>query len=772
MLRCPLCKTKYPNSVSVCKIDGSKLVRSVGDVPTPPILLGTQPLGEGDLQSVMAAPRGKVVGASLVSMVDNELTAAAQPEAMAARAKEPPRIATGSGTVAPRSKARDEWSKPFLEAGLDVKKPEAWLGKSLGVYKLLSILGKGGMGCVYLAEHERLGREVALKVLRSDYSERKDAVARFFQEARAVNKIRHRNIVDVTDFVELDSGVVFIIMEYLRGAPLTKLMRSKTGLDPVRALGILVQICDGLAAAHAVGIVHRDLKPDNIIIAQDHSGGDLVKLLDFGVAKLLDQDDDDVALQTAAGSVVGTPAFMSPEQAGGSEVDGRADLYSLGAIMYEIFTKQPLFKGKSFGEFVRKHLNETPTRPTHTRAGRDMHPRAEELILHCIEKNPDNRFQTAQELRIELLSLLATLETTGEITSHLRKMASAAVPIGAASPGGGRSPHDSSHPPYYTPHSISPVEDSSERQSRDSGVPHAVPHASVPGIPHTGIPHVGTPHVDSRIPMAEVLVSSGSESGSEAGLASPSELLQSPMPGLLSGSQPPLPSSVHSGVQPLAFSDSRLGATYPTAGQSSVLEPPQQGNLRTMGIAVVLLASIAVVVFVARRPSSTSTTKNSHATPVVVSLDAESSDTTAPDVVAGIDPAPKPAAIDESKYDASIPKEGTRFIVVAMSSKPSAEVFAVGAVSPICKTPCDVEIDTEDGGSPTRRDFILRSDKHKNASITINLRAPRTRVFTKLKTIAKKPPTTKKKKKKKKKKCASGAQDTFNPFGGKTPCKR
>ncbi len=757
----------------MCKIDGTKLVSSfVVDVPTATIpALGTHALDEVDLQSV--TPRGKGVGASLVSMVDEELTAAAQPEALAARSKGDPRIASGSGTVAPSNKARDEWSRPFLEAGLDAKKPEAWLGKSLGVYKLLSILGKGGMGCVYLAEHERLGREVALKVLRSDYSERKDAVARFFQEARAVNKIRHRNIVDVTDFVELDSGVVFIIMEYLRGSPLTKLMRSKTGIEPVRALGLLVQICDGLAAAHAVGIVHRDLKPDNIIITQDHAGGDLVKLLDFGVAKLLDQDDDDIALQTAAGSVVGTPAFMSPEQAGGSDVDGRADLYSLGAIMYEIFTKQPLFKGKSFGEFVRKHLNETPTRPTLTRAGRDMHPRTEELILHCLEKNPDNRFQTAQELRTELLSLLATLETTGEITSHLRKMAKAARPIGAASPGGNRPSHDSSHPPIYDS-----AQQSSERQSRDS-----------------------------RSPMAEVLVSSSSGSGSEPGFTSPSGLLQSPVPGSMpsgsmpsgsmpsgsmpsgsmpSGSMPsgsmPL-STMHSGVQPVAFAGSQLVAPYPTAGQSSVHVPRNQNTLRNVGIALALLTGIVVVALMARDSGPEDTTSTSDETPVVAVQSAETTEADPTPDVAAVEATPTAAAaIEESDFDAGIPpstpnnppNNANRLIVVAMTSKPIAEVFAVGAVSAICTTPCDVEIDTEDGGSPTRRDFILRSNKHRDATITINLRAPRNRVFTKLKTIVAKQPPPKKShppKKKKKKKCSSGAQDTFNPFGGKTPCE-
>src|SRR5439155_17460543 len=141
--------------------------------------------------------------------------------------------------------------------------PEYRLGTVLGTYRLAELLGKGGMGYVYRAEHVKLGREVALKLLRGDYARRRDAVLRFFQEAKTVNRVRHRNIVDVTDFVELDDGTTFIIMEFLRGQSLGKWAR--TGIDLPRALAVLVQICDGLGAAHAVGVIHRDLKPGTVI---------------------------------------------------------------------------------------------------------------------------------------------------------------------------------------------------------------------------------------------------------------------------------------------------------------------------------------------------------------------------------------------------------------------------------------------------------------------------------------------------------------------------
>ncbi|HEY5923091.1 MAG TPA: serine/threonine-protein kinase [Kofleriaceae bacterium] len=287
--------------------------------------------------------------------------------------------------------------------------PENRLGQVLGAYKLVELLGKGGMGYVFRAEHVKLGREVALKLLRGDYAKRRDAVLRFFQEAKTVNRVRHRNIVDVTDFVELDDGTTFIIMEFLRGQSLGKWAR--TGVDLPRALAVLVQICDGLGAAHAVGVVHRDLKPDNVIVVPTSDGAELVKLLDFGVAKLLNRDDEDIGFQTAAGSVIGTPAYMSPEQAGGMVVDHRSDIYSLGAIMYELFCGQPMFRGRSFGEYVRKHLTEMPVPPRQTPHGGAIHPSLEALILKCLSKDPNERFSHILELRDGLLHLLGGIET-------------------------------------------------------------------------------------------------------------------------------------------------------------------------------------------------------------------------------------------------------------------------------------------------------------------------------------------------------------------------
>ncbi|HEX7843917.1 MAG TPA: serine/threonine-protein kinase, partial [Kofleriaceae bacterium] len=322
-------------------------------------------------------------------------------ESPAARGKTP--IPPGARTPPPGSPAAE---------------PGDYVDAVLGSYRVHELLGKGGMGYVFRAEHRKLGREVALKLLRSDYASRRDAVARFFQEARTVNRVRHRNIVDVTDFVELDDGTTYIVMELLTGTSLGAW--AQTGVDLPRALAVLVQICDGLGAAHQVGVVHRDLKPDNVIVVPTSDGAELVKLLDFGVAKLLNRDDEDVGFQTAAGSVIGTPAYMSPEQAGGMEVDARSDIYSLGAIMYELFCGQPMFRGRSFGEYVRKHLTEMPVPPRQTPGGADIDPRLEAVILRCLDKDPGQRFAHISELREALLHMLGAMELRPELAATQR----------------------------------------------------------------------------------------------------------------------------------------------------------------------------------------------------------------------------------------------------------------------------------------------------------------------------------------------------------------
>ncbi|HEY5925227.1 MAG TPA: serine/threonine-protein kinase, partial [Kofleriaceae bacterium] len=265
-------------------------------------------------------------------------------------------------------------------------------GTVLGSYRLIELLGEGGMGVVYLAEHIRLGRRVALKTLRSDFAENPQAVRRFFGEARAVNKIRHHNIVEITDFVEEPGGDNYYIMELLRGTPLSNVIDNE-GVQPLaRSIGIMTQVARALQAVHDAGIIHRDLKPDNVFLIERSGQPDFVKLLDFGVAKLIDTVDNIGVHSTAAGAILGTPEYMSPEQASGKVVDHRTDIYSFGILLYELVTGVLPLRGANFGEMVVKHLTITPIPPSRVQdLPHVVPPELEDAILACMEKEENGR---------------------------------------------------------------------------------------------------------------------------------------------------------------------------------------------------------------------------------------------------------------------------------------------------------------------------------------------------------------------------------------------
>ncbi len=280
----------------------------------------------------------------------------------------------------------------------------ALVGAVLGSYRITHLLGEGGMGFVYLAEHTRLGRKVALKMLRADSAGSPGAVKRFFVEARAVNQIKHENIIEITDFVEDERGRNYYIMEHLEGRTLSEEIGEKGAMSARRAMAIAAQAASALAAAHAAGVVHRDLKPDNVFLTTRGERKDVVKLLDFGVAKLAGPLPDLQKLhKTAAGAILGTPEYMSPEQVSGKEVDYRSDLYSLGVIMFEMVTGKKPFQAKTFGEMVIKHLTVKPPRPSQLKDAPVRLPRVfEDLILQCLEKDPARRPRDAKEIEDRL----------------------------------------------------------------------------------------------------------------------------------------------------------------------------------------------------------------------------------------------------------------------------------------------------------------------------------------------------------------------------------
>jgi hypothetical protein len=273
---------------------------------------------------------------------------------------------------------------------------EVDVGSTLGSYELVAPLGKGAMGRVFRARHVRLGREVAIKVLNPEFVARPDVVQRFFREARVVNDIDHEHIVEVTDFVE-SPGLAYLVMELLDGQSLRDLMKQKGRKYPPlrRTLEIVAQLCEALEAAHAKGVVHRDLKPDNVFVVQ-RGGADFVKVLDFGVAKLRDSVDD---METSAGVILGTPLYMSPEQALGRGIDRRADVWSAGVVLYELLAGAVPFTAPSFVELATR-IREDPPKPLPARTPRRerIPPWLAGVVLRCLEKHPEDRFRSMAAL--------------------------------------------------------------------------------------------------------------------------------------------------------------------------------------------------------------------------------------------------------------------------------------------------------------------------------------------------------------------------------------
>ena len=272
-------------------------------------------------------------------------------------------------------------------------------------YRVIELIGEGGMGKVYLAEHVEIGKRVALKVLHPSYSRMPDLVERFRREARAASKIGHPNIVDVTDSGTTSDGSVYFVMEYLEGLELGSVIERGGALDVARALKISSQICRALSAAHAQGIVHRDLKPENIFLITRGHEADVVKVLDFGIAKTTEAEAARERRLTSPGMAMGTPEYMAPEQAAGRPADARCDVYALGAIMYEMVTGMPPYSGDNFMEILTKKATQDPPLPTMIR--RDLPAQVSDLVMAAMARNPDDRPQTMETLEYELNKVLA-----------------------------------------------------------------------------------------------------------------------------------------------------------------------------------------------------------------------------------------------------------------------------------------------------------------------------------------------------------------------------
>jgi len=304
------------------------------------------------------------------------------------------------------------------------------VGTALGNFELVDLLGKGAMGRVYRARHVLLGREVAIKVLNAEFVARPDVVDRFFREARVVNDIDHEHIVEVTDFVEAP-GIAYLVMELLDGASLRETLKPRGRKYPpiARLLGILIQVCEALEAAHEKGVVHRDLKPDNIFVVK-RDGDDFVKVLDFGVAKLRDSGDHH---ETTSGMILGTPHYMAPEQALGKTVDRLADVWAAGVVLYEVLAGAVPFTAPSFVELVMR-IREQPPKPLppKTPRGERIPPALAAVVMRCLEKKPADRYRSMAALAE---ALRAPRKARTQARSR-RRLAAALLALAALGAGG------------------------------------------------------------------------------------------------------------------------------------------------------------------------------------------------------------------------------------------------------------------------------------------------------------------------------------------------
>ncbi|MBA3452778.1 MAG: protein kinase [Deltaproteobacteria bacterium] len=326
--------------------------------------------------------------------------------------------ASEGATALARAPDNDELEPDLIGATVD------------GRYHIMELIGEGGMGKVYLAEHVEIGKRVALKVLHPSYSRMPDLVERFRREARAASKIGHPNIVDVTDSGTTNDGSVYFVMEFLEGVELGSVIEREGEMDVARALRISSQICRALAAAHAQGIVHRDLKPENVFLITRDGAADVVKVLDFGIAKTTEAEAARERRLTSPGMAMGTPEYMAPEQAAGRPADARCDVYALGAIMYEMTTGTPPYSGDNFMEILTKKATQDPPPPISVRA--DLPPQVSDLVMAAMARNPDDRPQTMETLEYELNKCLAG---RGVAVAHILGMTTDPNVVATLNPG-------------------------------------------------------------------------------------------------------------------------------------------------------------------------------------------------------------------------------------------------------------------------------------------------------------------------------------------------
>jgi predicted Ser/Thr protein kinase len=330
-------------------------------------------------------------------------------------------------------------------------------------YHVLKKLGEGGMGTVYLAEHVKMGRKSAVKVMNPGMVNDADAIGRFNREAANASKISHPNVAAVYDFGETTDGLIYLAMEYIEGPSLTKVIEESGALPPLRAADIARQASEALAVAHDMGIVHRDLKPDNIMLTKNRDGSDCVKVVDFGIAKAVNSEAQKV---TKTGLVVGTPEYMSPEQLAGDKLDGRSDTYSLGLVAFAMMTGKLPFPAETVQESMIARLTDKPKLLSEMKPEVQWSEQVQAVMDKVLERDLNLRYQSANEFGRDLYKTVSG----GVRPSGATKMVTAFVPSPRPAPAAAGAAPAAATPPKAIPQTrLNPATPAQAQQ--------AVPHA-------------------------------------------------------------------------------------------------------------------------------------------------------------------------------------------------------------------------------------------------------------------------------------------------------
>ena len=386
-----------------------------------------------------------------------------------------------------------------LHSATDIKAGTVLHGK----YEILSKIGEGGMGAVFKARQVPEGNIWALKVVASRLVQEPGFRQRFKSEALIMRALNHPNDVRVVDYDETEDGQPFTVMEYVDGIHLDELVPAGTKMEVARAVNLVTQLLDGLGAAHKLTIIHRDVKPDNILVAKDAEGKEIAKLLDFGVAKVKEQGDLYASQKTAAGVMIGTPAYMSPEQVKGvpsDQLDGRVDLYAAAVILYELLCGRGPFVERKAVMMLMAHAGTPPPDPRQFR--KDLSPAIAAVLLKALEKDPNKRFANCEEMREALVSALA--QPAAAPAAAAAATAPAAAPLAparpaAAPPAPPARPAAAPPPPPPAPPARAPASDPEATAQR------AMPQHLAPPPPAQP-PAQASSHYSGKIPKAHGVV--------------------------------------------------------------------------------------------------------------------------------------------------------------------------------------------------------------------------------------------------------------------------